>query len=279
MAAVSIVHSDHSLEARIYGLRNRDLTDDARQVLEEAVRLKEEGLHIEAVALIDRVEAMNSPVSGETSAQPGGHAGSGEDSSAKPAQSFAGRLVADISSGLTKVLVQAIQDLEFHLTDEARRSTSALGDRLDKIQAAVESYEAISQRMDGLAQAGAAVEANCEQLAATAACLQEADLRHDAEIHALRLEVQSVSDVTRDRIEEICRRLEDQDRQISTANSSTSDLTAKLKAAAERLERHAGAIQTLHQDHHQRAAALDQVAEVLGRLRAPGEVSQTLDAL
>jgi hypothetical protein len=102
-----------------------------------------DGRNIEAAALIDKAEVMSSPVSADASAQPNGQPSNGEGAIAKPVQPFAARLVADISSRLTKVLVGAFQDLELHLTDESRRLTSALSDRLERIQAAVESHEII----------------------------------------------------------------------------------------------------------------------------------------
>lgn len=279
MATVSILQPDHTLEERIYDLKKRSLSAAAARILEEAMQLLGNGRHIEAAALVDKAEAMSPPVLAGAAVQAGAAGGSGENVRANLAQPFAARLVTDISDGLTRVLLGAIQELEAHLAGETRSLTSALSERLDKIQATVEHSQAMAQRLDGLAEAGVAVEAKYAQLATVTASLQEAGSRHDAEIGALRLQVQDVSALARDRVDEICRRMEEQERQLSSANSTTSELATRIAAAAERLERHAGAIRALHLGHQQRAAALDQVAEVLGRMRAPTETPEAIAAL
>ena len=142
-----------------------------------------------------------------------------------------------------------------------------------------EALQPLAERLESLIQAGAVVQARSEELAAATLRLQEADSRHDAEIHRLQLQLHELSGSTRDRINEICHRIEEQERQISTANSTTSDLSAKIEAAAERLERHASVIRLMNQEHQQRAAALDQVAEVLVRIRTAAEAPQTMAAL
>jgi hypothetical protein len=71
-------------------------------------------------------------------------------------------------------------------------------------------------------------------------------------------------------MDEVCRRIEGHERQISTVNSTISELTTRMAAAAERLEWRAGAIRALHQLHQgsqQRTFALDQVVEVLSRTK------------
>ena len=267
MAAASIIQADHTLAERIYALQKRDLSAGVRQILEEAAQLLGEGRHIEASALVDKAEAISSCVPASQSGGAGTPAASGDPNAAKM-KTLAAKLVADIGTGLAKVLVGAIEDLEQHLTGETRAWTSAFGERLDKIQAAVECLQPIAERLDILVQAGAAVEAKYEQLAATTISLQEAHCRHDAEIGALRNQFESLSAFSRDRIHEICQRIEEQERLISTANSTTFDLTTRVATAAERLERQASAIRAVHQAHQQRAAALDEVAEVLARMRS-----------
>lgn len=279
MSAVSIIQPDHTLEERIYVLQKRGLSAGARQILEEAVQLLADGRHIEAAALVDKAEAMSPPALPGPPAHSGSPAGSVEGAAANVPQALAAKLVTDISSGLAKVLVNAIQDLERHLTGETRKLTSALNERLDKIQATVECLQPISQRLEGLVQAGQAAEAKYEELAAAAAILQEAGSRHEAEIGVLRSQIQDLSASTTDRVNGICRRLEEQERQISSANSITSELAARIAATAERLEHHAGAIRGLHREHQHRAAALDQVAETLDRMRTSAQASQAIAEL
>jgi hypothetical protein len=274
MAAASIIQAEHTLEERIYDLQRHDFGAGVRQILEEAAQLLGEGRHIEASTLVEKAEAVSSSVSAGQSGEVGAPGASGDTNAAKM-KNLAAKLVADIGTGLAKVLVGAIEDLEQHITGETKAWTLAFSERLDKIQATIECLQPIAERLDILVQAGAAVEAKYEQLAAITASLQAADSRHDAEIGALRNQFESLSAFSRDRIHEICQRIEEQERLISTANSTTCELTARVAAAAERLERQASAIRSLHQAHQQRAAALDQVAEVLGRMR-PNEIPQPI---
>jgi len=256
--AASIIQPDRTLEERLYGLRKRNLDGALRRILEEATQLWGDGRHIEAAALVDKAEAMSS-----TAPAPGPRVA--ETPAAAPEIAFGERLAADIAAGLSKVFTGAIHDLQRHILAETTNMTSTLGERLDKIQASVESLSPLDERLNGLAQA--------------TATLQEADARRGAELNALRVQVLDLSAVTTNRVDEVCRRIDDQERQISTANATTSDLAARMAAAATRLERHAAAIRVLHQEHNHRAAALDQVAEVLTRARTVAENPEAIAAL
>lgn len=276
--SVSIIQPDHSLEERIYNLQKSNLSPNARQILEEAAQLLGDGRHIEASALVDKAEAVTSSPSAGESGRTGAPIGYGDREAAK-VRPLVARLVSDIGAGLTKVLVGAIEDLEHHIMGETRSLTSAFSQRLDKIQATIECFQPIAERLDMLVQAGAAVEEKYERLAAATVSLKEADSRHEAEIGALRNQIQGLSASSRNRMDEICQRVDQQERLISTANLITAELTAKIAAAAERLERQASAIRVVHQAHQQRATALDQVAEVLGRMRPTEEISQAVAAI
>jgi chromosome segregation ATPase len=278
MAAASIIQPDHTLEERIYDLQKRDSAVRVRQILEEATQLLGKGRHIEASALVDKAEAMSSSASVSESDRTDASAGCCDPNAAKM-KKLAAKLVADIGNGLAKVLVGAIEDLEQHITGETRSLTSAFSQRLDKIQAAIEGLQPIAERLELVVQAGAAADAKYAQLAAATASLQQADSRHDAEIGALRSQFEGLAAFSRDRTNEICQRIEEQERLISTANSATSELTARIAASAERLERQASAIRALHQAHEERATALGQVADVLARMRPTAEIPQTIAAI
>jgi chromosome segregation ATPase len=268
MAAVSF-SSGHSLEERIYQMQKLDLDTRTREVLEEASQLCSGGRQIEASALVEKAEAMLSAVSVNVSHTATASADREEGSKTDAASSeepLAARIVANVANGLTKVLVDAIQDLERHMTGETRRLASAIDQRLDKLQATVESMQPVKERLDKLAEAGTAVQEKYEQLAATTAALQGADALHSEEIGALRLQVQELS-AAMTRIDEVCRRIEGQEHEISAVNSTISELTSKMAAAAGRLERHAGAIRALYQGSQKRASALEQVVDALSRIK------------
>jgi len=271
--------SDQKLEDRIYDLHRRSVDPAMRQILEEATQLCGAGHHMEAAALVEKVEAISSLISNQE-AGPGQHApGSGtENPSDAPAAAMplAARIAADIASGLTNVLVRAIEGLERHITDESGRLKSTFGERLDKLQSSVEGLQLLHDRLDHLVQAGAAVQEKFDQLAATTISLREAHARLDTDVAALRSQMDELSVSTSSRVDEACRRIEGQEREICTMNSGISELASKVTAAAERLERHAHAIRTIHDSHQERAAVLGQVGELLDRLRSAQVSPETI---
>jgi hypothetical protein len=268
MSAVSMA-SDHSLEERIYQMQKLDLDPGVREILEEASQLCAEGRHIEASALAEKAEAMLSAVSPSEPHLP--LASSHQEGESKPdaapsEEPLAVRILTNVANGLANVLVGAVQDLERHMTGETKRLASALDHRLDKLQATMESLQPLHERLDNLAESGIAVQEKCEQLAAATVSLQDADARHSEEIGILRLQVQELSSATT-HIDEVCRRIEGHENQISTVNFTISELTSRMAVAAERLERHTGAIRALHQVGQQRTLAMDQVVEALARMK------------
>jgi methyl-accepting chemotaxis protein len=260
---------DQNFEDRIYHLHRSSVDPGMRQILEEATQLWNIGHHMEAAALVEKAEAMSLMAAhretGLRGVPPCNGAEDAPEAAAQPP--LAARLAADIANGLTSVLVRAIQDLERHITVENDRLGSTFGQRLDKLQTSVEGLQLLHERLDHLIHAGDAVQESFEQLAATTACLREAHARLDTDMAALRLQMEELSASTSNRVDEVCRRIEGQEREISTINSGISELASKVAAAAERLERHAHAIRTIHGSQQQRTAVLDQVGELLDTLR------------
>ena len=270
MAAAAVV-SDQGLQDRIHLLQRQSADPELRRILGEASQLCCDGRHIEAGALVEKAEAMSSlashpaPSSKVVAAIPRKE-GQPEASTAEPP--LAARLATDIANGLTNVLVRAIQDLERHITGENQRLSSAFGERLDKLQSSVESLQPLHQRLDHLVQAGMTAQEKFEQLSAATASLKEAHARLDNDMGALRQQVDHVSASASTRVDEACRRIETQEREISTINSGISELAGRVAAAVERLERHASAIRTIHDSHQDRAATLGQISELLDRWRS-----------
>jgi predicted nucleic acid-binding Zn-ribbon protein len=267
--------SDQKLEDRIYDLHRRSVDPAMRQILEEAMQLCSAGHHMEAAALVEKAEAISALVS-----QNGGVSGEPRRENAPETPGaelpLAARIAADIANGLTNVLVRAIQDLERHISTENDRLGSTFGQRLDRLQNSVEGFQVLHDRLDHLVQAGAAVEEKCDQLAATTTSLREAHARLDTDMAEVRSQMDYVSASTSSRVDEACRRIEGQEREICTLNSGISELASRVTAAAERLERHANAIRTIHDSHQERTAVLGQVGELLERFKSAPESPETL---
>ena len=259
MAAMAGVF-DHSLEERIYQLQKLSADPETRQVLEEAMRLCSDGHHLEAAALIEKAEAM-SLLASCSRVVPSSEKAVGE-------RSLGARLAGDITNGLTSVLVRAFEDLERHITAENVLLNATFAERLDKLQNSVESLQPLHDRLDQFVSAGLAAQEKVEELAAATVSLREANARLDTDMGALRLMMDQLSASTSSHVDDACHRIEGQEREISRINSDFSDLAPKVAAAAERLERHANAIRTIHDSHQERTAVLGQVGELLDRLRS-----------
>lgn len=257
--------SDHSLEERIFGLQKLHRDADFQAILEEAAQLCNSSRHLEAAALVEKAEAMRPPLpSGQPAVvQPT------DDSKGELASSehLATELVADVANGLAKVLVGAMENLQTHITGENRRMTSAFSDRLDRLQAAVEGLQPLNTRIDQLIQTEAAAQEKYEQLALSVATLQETGVRHESMINGLGIEFGAFASSASDRMNQLSGRIEGQDRTLSEVNSSLMDVTGKVAAAAQRLERHAEAIRSVHHIHKQRQEAFGELAEAFSRIR------------
>lgn len=269
--------SEQKLEDRIFRLLKLSSLPQMRRVLEEAAQLSSAGQDTEAGALVEKAEAMYSLPSHqakgpeEVQVIPAKERVAGTVAAAE--QSFAARIAADLANGLTSVLLRAIEDLDRHMSSESDRLSSAFGQRLDKIQSSVESLQPLHAQLDHLVQNGAAVQEKFDELAATTASLREAQARLDNDVTGLRLEMALSSASTANRVEDVCARMLAQDHEISTIQENTSGLASKLASAAERLERQANAIRTIHESHRERTLVLGQVSQLLHCLEGEPLVS------
>src|SRR5262245_25096847 len=104
MAAPATV-PDYKLEDRICRLRKLSRDPGVGQILEEAMQLCGAGRQMEAVALVEKAEAMNS-VSAQDARPTAVVSSSKPESALAPSsaeQPFAARLAADVAAGLTNV--------------------------------------------------------------------------------------------------------------------------------------------------------------------------------
>jgi uncharacterized protein YicC (UPF0701 family) len=246
---------------KIHRLLRLSGVPEMKQVLEEAAQLSSSGPHAEAGELVLKAETISSLPSQQMTA-----------AVAEP--SIAARIAVDLANGMSHVLVRALLDLERHISTESERLSSTFAQRLDKLQSSVESLQPLHDRIDGLVQSGAAVQEKFDRLAATTASLGEAHARLDTDVAALRLQMEQLSASMSLRIEETCRRVEAHEREISAIQADASGLVAKMAMAAERLERHAAAIRTLHNSHRERTELFGQVGELLHRLNEASASSE-----
>ena len=266
---------ERNLEEEIFQLQKLHLDPSVSQVVEEAAQLFAEGRHLEAGALIEKAEAMRAPVAesgaGGSPSSPRNQEPAGQETQEEQAVA---RLVSDVATGLTKVLVSAIQNLQQHIAGETQRLTSSFSQQLEKLQASVESLLPLKERIEQLTQTvheqrsvGLAVQEKYEQLTATAAALEEANARHESELGVLRNETKKSSASTSQRLNALSARLGLQQEELSGLKSTVSEVSPRVAALVERLDRQAEAIRSFNEYHAQREAALDQLANALANLK------------
>jgi methyl-accepting chemotaxis protein len=241
--SAAAIGTDRDLEERIFQLQRLHLDAGLRQIVDEACQLCGEGRYIEAAALVEKADALRAASANNDSApEP-----DGSSTDVVPIdEDWASRLVADVADGIAKVMVGAIQKLERRVTGETRRFADAFSERLDQLRATVESLQ---------------------PLALTAASLQEANARHEAEIGGLRTEVREGAAATSQRFDEVWSRITGTEQEVSGVKSSLSEFASHVQAAAGRLDRHAEVLRSLVRAHQERNAHLEQLADVLSRLK------------
>src|SRR5690349_5757033 len=249
MSAAATV-PDSNLEERLYALQKVHRGSQLQHILDEALQLYGAGRNMEAGALVEKVEAMGATARTAVSAP--AESAASRVVEAAPNQNLATELVSELANGLATVLVGAIGNFEKHITGESRRLTASFSERLDKLHTAVEGLQPLNGRIDQLIQAELAAQDRYEHLARAVTNLEQADARHESVVSGLSGEFREFANSTSHRMNELWGRIEGQERTLSEVNTSLSGVAGKVAAAAERLERHAEAIRSVHQIHKER---------------------------
>src|SRR5712692_4031116 len=174
-------------------------------------------------------------------------------------------LVEKLAYGLARIFAVAMKDLEDHIAGENRKLGDTVGRRLDTLQSSVQDLTTALSEQQAV---GRAVQAKCEQLTAATASLRETDVRHDAELSALRNETRDSSTSLTERIDGLSRELGVQQEDLAATKSTACDISARVDALVERLERQSEALRSLHTANVQRDTELDQLMEGLTKLRS-----------
>ncbi|HZS52064.1 MAG TPA: hypothetical protein VFA54_14450 [Bryobacterales bacterium] len=271
-ATAAVTATDRNLEDQIFQLQKMDLDSRVKEIVEEAAQLSMQGRHLEAAALVEKAEAMRAAIAAET---PSAGLPPAETQPPAEGEQVVARLVGDVANGLAKVLVSALQDLEQHIAGETRKLATSFNQQLDRLQTTVESLLPLGERIEQLAGAiaeqkavGLAAHEKCSQLAAETALLREADGRYENALGSLRAEMQERTASVSERLEALTGRLGLQQEEISAVKSSVSDLSPRVATLVERLDRQAEAIRCLYETESHRGAAMDELVNAMGRLRA-----------
>ena len=167
--------------------------------------------------------------------------------------------------------LSAVQEL----TKQDSGWRSAVGQQLDGL---THRFDQLAEVVFGQQVANGVVHERYEELCEAIAATRETDARHQADVQALREGTRERMDWFSGRLEELAVQQAVQRQEFSELHVKVDSLT-HLKAAVaelssrvnewcERLDRQGEALHTLCQAQNQRTAALDQIVDVLSRLRA-----------
>ncbi len=189
----------------------------------------------------------------------------------------AARVIGKLATGLAGILVEAFRDLLARKADENRALSCSIEQQEDRLAAAAEGLIELSGRIERLAEGvsgqksvGLATQQKCEHLTAGLESLWEANKRHESAAADLRKEMQELSGSVTDRLDALLHRLGLQHEEISALKCTASEVSPRVAAIVERLDRQAEAIRSIWEAQVQREAALDDLVAALTRLKASG---------
>jgi hypothetical protein len=174
----------------------------------------------------------------------------GSDSS--PAEDdLRARVAGNLAMSLARILVAAIRDL--HASSRGDLA-GAVREQQQKLDAALNGLGEIRQKVD-------------VDLAAGMASLRLADAEQRQLIEEQKMALQGYQIETDRRIEELLQKLNVQEQEVAALRPQFSEISPRVAAAVERLDRQANFIRAIHEASQQREEALDELANVLARLK------------
>lgn len=151
---------------------------------------------------------------------------------------------------------------------------STVGQQLDGLTG---RFDQLAQVVFGQQTVNAVVQERYEELCQSVAAVRESDARHDNNFQSLREGTRERMDWFAGRVEELTAQQAEQRDNISELqtkvdsfaplHATVADLSSRVELWCQRLDRQGEALHSLCEAQDQRTAALDQVLEVLSRLR------------
>jgi len=291
--------TDRNLEEAIFQLQKLNTENGVKRLVEEAAHLFASGHHIEAGALMEKAEAMIAAKNGQTT--PANHSSSKEppkpEDKQKVDEQAMVNMAGKLADGLSKILTGAFQELERHIVGESRKLSASFEHQLERLQASVDSlvqlknnFEQLSSAVAEQKTAGAAMAQKYEHLSAGVTVLQDTSTRHENEIvamrgdttslraeaaalrgetTALRGEAKESSAAFAQQVDGLAARIGLHQEELVGLKSTMSEISRKVAGFIERVDRQGDVIRALNDTQARRAAALDEMLNVITRLKAP----------
>jgi methyl-accepting chemotaxis protein len=275
--------TEQDLSESVIALQRRNLTEETREVVEEAARLLSEGREGEARALLEKADAL-------ASQEDTGPRTNTKNSGAVPApEAIIAPLAARLAEGFTGLLTSVVKDLHQYTASQIQAASEALENHIEELDAALEDVVSVAERLDQRAND------------------QQTSLReiHDAQgqMHGAQGEmweaIQSLQLATHEQRESITRLTTARDeltRQVSNQAEAAASRIATLEERMSlldrlveempgqfsdilaRLDHHTEALHALENRHARRVSTLNQVLDSLGRLKEPESADRALPA-
>jgi hypothetical protein len=157
--------------------------------------------------------------------------------------------------------------------------SNAVGQQLDGL---TRRFDELAEVVFGQQVVNGVVQERYEELCQAVAATREADARHQADVQALREGTRERMDWFSARLEELSSQqalqrqdfsgLQAQVESLTHLHVTVAELSTRVEGWCKRLDRQGEALHTLWEAQNQRTEALDQVVEVLNRLRAASTV-------
>jgi len=185
------------------------------------------------------------------------------------------QVTAALANDIARILVTAFQNLLGEKADESRTLSAAVRHQEDWLAATAERLTELSRKVDGLAETAAeqdaariAAQERHEQLAASVGSVRESTELFESTASAIRREMRELSDSMTDRLDALLCRVGMQQEEISAIKLGAGDLSPRVTAVTERLDRQAEAIRSIWETQSQRESVFDQLVDSLSRLKA-----------
>lgn len=193
-------------------------------------------------------------------------------------------VLADLASSVSHAVVGAVTNLEKHRAAQTQDIQNAIRHHDEQLRGVLERLTAVQQKLDEFARFASehkswAVSAGekHDHLATEVESLRQSDASREASLEELRRETLDLSVSVSDRQDQMIGRLELQQADLAELKAGVGEVSPKLNAAVERIERQARALRSIFEAEKRREAALEQLNEAATNLKA--SVSQYPEGL
>lgn len=276
--------TEQDLSESVIALQHRNLSEETRQVVEEAARLLAEGREGEARALVEKADAL-------ANQQDIPHRTVTKNGRAVPLpETVIAPLAARLAEGFTGLLTSVVTELQQYTAGQIQAASESLEGHIEELDAALDDVVSVAERLDQRLNEqetslreiqGAQGQTHGAQgeMWEAIQSLQLATHEHQESISGisaakdeLARQISTQADAAASRFTSLEERMGMLDRLVEEMPGRYSDILA-------RLDDHSETLRLLEQRHARRVSTLNQVLDSLGRLKEPESTDRALAAI